>query len=46
MEVEVAEEELDEEGETSYLPSEEEEMLMIKRALYTSEAIPKINERE
>ena len=40
MEVEEDEEEYDEEGETSYLPPEEGEMLMIKRLLYAIEAPP------
>jgi len=40
------EEESTDEGETSYLPPEEGDMLMIKRVLHTTEAPPEANQRE
>jgi len=43
MEIEEDEEEYEEADETSYLPPEEGEMLMIKMALYTTEVPPKAN---
>jgi len=46
IEVEEDEEESNEEGEASYLPPEEGEMLMIKRALHATEAPPEASQRE
>jgi len=46
MEVEEDEEESADEGETSYLPPEDGEMLMIKRVLHASEAPLEANQRE
>jgi len=43
MEVEEDEEESDDEGETSYLPPEEGEMLMMKRVLHATKATPVAN---
>ena len=40
------EEESADEGETSYLPPEEGEMLMIKRVLHATEAPLEVNQRE
>jgi len=46
MEIEEAKKESDEEGETSYLPPKEGEMLMIKRVLHTTEALLEASQRE
>ena len=46
MEVEEDKEELDTEGETSYLPSEEGAMLMIKKVLHAIEVPPEANQME
>jgi len=45
MEIEEDEEESEEEGETSYLPLEEGEMIMIKRILHTTEVPSEANQR-
>jgi len=46
MKVEEDEEESDEEGETSYLPLKEGEMLMIKRVLHATKAPPEASQGE
>ena len=46
MELKEDEEEFEVEGETSYPPPEEGEMLMIKRVLYTIEAPPEASQGE
>ena len=45
MEVE-EDEKASDEGETSYLPPEEDEMVMIKRVLYAIEASSEVSQRE
>ena len=46
MEVEEDEEESNKEGEKSYLPSKEGELLMLKRVLHATEAQLDANQRE